>query len=153
MKWKEGFKEGLSEVAKIGGLGVVSPWALLILLIIVLVVGLIFWAILASYGLTTAFFGFVAGCIFLWFLTKLGLDIGEHPHWCFLPIIFGILGYIAEKFNIWRVWQTVKLNTAPFQFLGLSAETTVGIQIILLIAVLVVCIADFIHALRRWENE
>jgi len=147
VRWREGLGEGLTEITR-RGLGI-SPWALLILLIIVIVVGIIFWATLVVYGLTTAFFGFVVGCIFLWFLTKLGLDVSEHPYWCFMPIILGILGYLSERFDIWKVWQTVKLNTAPFQFLGLGAETTVGIQIILLVAVLVVCIADFVYELRR----
>jgi len=153
MSWKhdvrKGMGRGLAGLGAIAGLGAVSPWLMLILVVAVAVIGLIFWVTICIYGLATAFFLFVGGCLFLFILSKMGVDIGKHSWFLASPILLGILGYVVEKFGIWKIGLTVTFNTAQLQFLGLSAETTVGIQIILLIVVLVVCVADFTYAVKN----
>jgi len=146
---RKGGGKGLVGLGSLMGLGAVSPWLMLLLLIIVAVVGIIFWATICIYGLATAFFAFVGGCLFLFILSKIGIDLSDHPWYLASPILLGVLGYVVEKFGIWKISLTITFNTRPFQFLGLDAETTLGIQMILAFVTAIFCVADFIYAIMH----
>jgi len=117
---KGGASKGLGGIGTAMGLSALGPWGVLILLAIVVIGGLVFWAWLALNGLTTAFAGFVGGLILIWFGSN--LLPAEHRNFSsifkllLIPVVLGVVGYIVEKLNIWRVPFTVTLPTKSLMF-------------------------------------
>jgi len=128
---KQGASKGLTGLGTIIGLGAVSPWVMLILLVIVGVLALIFWTTLTVYGLTTAFLGFAGGLIFLWFISNF-TDLSKHGGLLLTPIILGVLGYVAEHYLNFKAPLTITLpiNTIAFNF-----DATVTLDTFLLIII------------------
>lgn len=147
--WRKGIGEGLVGLGALAGLGALSPWVILILLIIIAVVGIIGWAFLHIYGLVTAFVGFIAGLVIVW----LGLhliperDRGESAFKLMLiPITLGVLGYLAEKFNIWTAPLNYRFSLQAFV---VNFDTTVSLNTLLLVVIAVCVVAELAFKLVK----
>jgi len=147
MGTKEWLKRGArSGLVGLGGLiGLSSPWAVLILLIIVVIAGLVGWAFLHMYGLVTAFVGFVVGMIFLWFLSNI-VDLNEHVALTFMPIVLAVLGYISEHLNIWKAPLTV---TLPSKSILLSEDIAMTLNTLLLLVIAIVLTIQLILTIKK----
>jgi hypothetical protein len=140
---KHGAREGLLGLGAMVGLA--SPWAVLILLIIIVIAGLVGWAFLHVYGLVTAFVGFVAGMAFLWFLSHI-VDLNEHIGLTVIPIVLAVLGYISEHLNVWKAPLTVTLNLKAIAF---AENVTVTLDTILLFIVLAILVIQLVLSIKE----
>jgi len=139
---RSGMGAGLTGIGSIAGLGIISPWTILLFLAGILVLGFFFWWWIVANALTTAFAGFVAGGIFAWFASKIS---DEFHAWIIgMPIILGVGGYFAEYTKIWTVPTTFSFRTNSV--FGLSDEITWTIQFTLILIVAVLTIIDFAYA-------
>jgi len=141
---KEGVGKGLTGLGTVMGLGALSPWAILIMLIIIAILGAVFWAFIHIYGLVTAFVGFVGGMIFLWFLSNV-TDLSEHTGLLLTPIILGVLGYICEHFGIWSAPLSVRIN---LNSIYMPFDVTVALDVFVLVVITFITIAQTIITLK-----
>jgi len=135
---KGGARQGLTGLGALVGLS--NPWAVLILLIIVVIAGLVGWTFLHMYGLVTAFVGFVAGMIFLWFLSNI-VDLNEHIALTFIPIVLAVLGYLAEHLNIWSAPLKLTISMKSVMF---AENIVVTLDTVLLILILIAIIIQIV---------
>jgi len=145
VKLKEGLGKGTSELAL--GLVGLSPWAILIGLIVIAVIGIILWATLILYGLTTAFVFFCGGMLFLWLLNKMGMETNEKPYLVLMPIFLGVGGYFIEKFGVYKI--SMQITFPTYAVFGLPEEVTWGIETILLATIMMCCLIETLSTFRK----
>jgi len=141
---KEGIGKGLTGLGTVMGLGGLSPWTILIMLIIIAILGVVFWTFIHIYGLVTAFVGFVGGLIFLWFISNV-TDLSEHTGLLLTPIILGVLGYFSEHLGIWSAPLNVKIN---LNSIYMPVEVTIALNIFVLVVIAFITIAQTIITLK-----
>jgi hypothetical protein len=129
--------------------GLTGPWTTIIALIILAILGAIFFGILSQYHLITAFAFFVGGVLLLWLMQLITKGHGEsflvaHSSYIFVPIGLGILGYALEYTNIYRVPISMTFKT-----LALFGDMTITLDTLLLMIIAVCFVVQIILTMKE----